>query len=42
MLVILYKDDVNGKRYPGIFVLLNNKKMKVIILYLKQLEILVL
>ena len=26
MFIILYRDDISGKRYPGLFALINNKK----------------
>ena len=38
MLVILYKDDVNGKRYPEVFALLNYKKFEGYLLIFKTIK----
>ena len=40
MLVIMYRDDYTEIRYPGLFGLINNKKKKDTLIFLKKSKIL--
>ena len=37
MIVILYRDDISGKRYPGLFCITNNKKKEGYITIFKKI-----